>query len=105
VQNLKGQFCDIKLSLTTSVLTYAGFRAADAVYRPSIALAGNNAKYATIMVLVDYVSDWGVDARKYRSLMGVNSYEKIMAFVWLGRYNRSLIVPARRDIDGILKVT
>ncbi|HMK45108.1 MAG TPA: nitroreductase family protein [Methanocella sp.] len=51
-----------------------------------------------------YISDRGVDADKYRALLGVGDYEKITAFTWIGYYDRSPIVPARRSVDDLLKV-
>jgi len=50
-----------------------------------------------------YVSDLGVDAPRYRALLGLAGHEKIMAFVWLGNCARAPLPPARRRLAEIVR--
>jgi nitroreductase len=51
-----------------------------------------------------YVSDNGVDSEKFRTLLGIESYQKITALIWFGNYENEPIAPARRNIEEVIKV-
>lgn len=50
-----------------------------------------------------YVAGQNVNTESYKKLMNVKDYEKIMAFIWLGKYDKAPITPTRRDTDEIVE--
>lgn len=50
-----------------------------------------------------YISDKGVNSTKYRGLLKIREYEKITAFIWLGRYDKTPIVPDRVHVTEIIE--
>ena len=51
-----------------------------------------------------YTSSVACNASKYRSLLGVHEYEKVMALIWLGHYEHQPIAPPRRNIAEIVRI-
>jgi len=50
-----------------------------------------------------YVTDNGADTKKIRKLLDIKDHEKVTALIWLGKYDRMPIIPARRDLDDVLE--
>jgi len=46
----------------------------------------------------------GRNASKYRSLLGVQVYETIMALIWVGYYDHQPLAPARRSISEVVRI-
>jgi len=51
-----------------------------------------------------YTSSLSCNASKYRSLLGVQVYEKIMALIWVGYYDHQPLAPARRSISEVVRI-
>jgi nitroreductase len=50
-----------------------------------------------------YTASLAADSKKNRRILRVRSHEKIMALIWVGRYEHVPIPPDRRDVSEIIR--